>query len=275
MPLTELMNYFNDQLQLQARTNALPATGFYKAGKNYGARFGGLTFGSRFSTINKPQDGTIIGHAAELSVRSLTGREVTSEEVFHSLDSKEQIVHLDRLTRTLHSLNYLQHYDNSNTLLSLNVQPRHIIAVPTEHGKTFEGILSDCGLGPDRVLVRTQLRDTATLPHFRNALASYRERGYRTGIDVLQPCDLVLVEQLGHEPDFIFFDIPGASRIATPRRQGLQLHWLDPLHVHARAQRIIVGSEAALAGVDKDHFDGYLIPSRAAFQLHRISADQE
>lgn len=268
MPLTELMNYFNEQLQLQARTKSLPPTGFYKAGKTYGARFGGITFSSRFTVLQNPKNNTVIGHAAEFSARSQTGRIFTSKEIFQTLDSTDQIIHLDRLTRTLHSLNYLQRYDGNETLLCLNVQPRHIISVPTEHGKTFEGILSDCGLGPERVLVRTQLKDVATLPHFRQALTSYRDRGYKTGIDLQQPRDSVLFEQLALEPDFIFFEVPGAVRITTPKKQGLQLHWLDPLHQYRNARRIIVGTKAALQDLEVDQFDGSLVLSDDIIDSH-------
>ena len=51
MPLTELMNYFNDQLQTQARLRELPKTGFYKADNQYWARFGNLILGSQFAEI--------------------------------------------------------------------------------------------------------------------------------------------------------------------------------------------------------------------------------
>jgi hypothetical protein len=257
MPLTELMNYFNDQLQLQARTKSLPTTGFYKAGNSYGARFGGLTFSSRFNAIKKHNGrNDIIGHDADLLVRAVTGKEFSVHEVFQSLDNTDQIIQLDRLTRTLHSLNYLQGYDNK-ALLSLTVQPRHIIAVTAEHGKTFEAILSDCGLGPERVMLHTRLLDNATLPHFRSAFISYRSLGYKLGIDIVEPSDLVFLEQLALEPDFILFHLPGAASVATPRKHGLQLHWLDPLHLYRNAQRILVGPESVLREiVDTGSFDG-------------------
>lgn len=260
MPLTELMNYFNDQLQLQARTKSLPTTGFYKVGNAYGARFGSLTLRSRFSAIERHIGGStdVIGHDADLLVRAVTGREFTVSEVFQSLDNTDQIIHLDRLTRTLHSLNYLQRYDN-NALLSLTVQPRHIIGVSTDHGKTFEGILSDCGLGPERVLLHTRLLDNATLPHFRRAFISYHSRGYKIGIDIFEPSDLVLLEQLALEPDFILFHLPGAASIATPRQQGFQLHWLDPLHLYRNAKRILIASGSVQQSeAHADGYDGYV-----------------
>lgn len=263
MPLTELMHYFNDQLQAQAKNKSLPATGLYKAGSTYGARFGGLTFSSRFRAIRKVnnQDGNessqTIGHDSELIVRSVTGREFDIDDAFESLDNTDQIIHLDRLTRTLHSLNYLQQYDNKE-LLSLTVQPRHIVSVVSEHGKVFENILSDCGLGPERVLLRTRFLDAATLPHFHRAFLSYQSRGYKIGINIHESNSLSLLEQLGFAPDYIFLHIPGATTVASDPERGSPPHWLDPLHAYRSAKRVLVANGALLQSNKLENYDGYL-----------------
>ena len=259
MPLTELMNYFNDQLQLQTRTQSLPATGFYKAGNTYGARFGGLTFSSRFNPIEKRLGHSeLIGHDANLLVRAVTGREVSINDVFQSLDDKDQIIHLDRLTRTLHSLNYLQRYDN-NALLSLTVQPRHIVSVSAEHGKTFEGILGDCGLGPERVLLHTRLLNDQTLPHFRGAFLNYRARGYKIGIDILQPSDLLLLQQLNFDPDFILLHLLDSTSLATLDTHSLQWFQQGNPYPSRDVKRILVGSETRLPDkIGLDRFDGFV-----------------
>lgn len=203
MPLTELMNYFNDQLQHQARTKSLQQTGFFKANNSYWGRFGNLIIGSRFHQITSAKDDIIIGYTSESYVRSATGNLLNIDSIFNSLDSHDQIIHLDRLIRTLHSLNYLQQYENSGHLLALQVQPRHIVSVESEHGKTFEKILSDCGLGPEKVILHTRFLDTATLPHFYKALHNYRIRGYKIGIDLDQIPDLDLLIASQISPDFI------------------------------------------------------------------------
>lgn len=208
MPLTELMNYFNDQLQTQARTRSLPKTGFFKADNSYWGRFGNLMLGSRFQAINTFADDALIGHNSDLLVRSATGNSLDIDSIFNSLDSTDQIIHLDRLVRTLHSLNYLQQFDGRKDLLSLQVQSRHIISVVSDHGKAFEKILSDCGLGPERVLLHTRLLDIPTLPHFQQALASYRLRGYKIGVHLSKASDLDLLLMLGLTPDVIFADHP-------------------------------------------------------------------
>lgn len=250
MPLTELMHYFNDQLQIQARRLRLPATGFYKAGKAYGARFGSLTFTSRFYPINHPGQESISGFYSQLQVRSVTGKQFSADEVFQSLENTGQLVHLDRLTRTLHSLNYLQQYDNRD-LLALAVQPGHITGVAGDHGKTFEGILSDCGLGPDRVLLHTRLVDEASLAHFRQALLNYRSRGYHIDITLEKSEEVTLLEQLSLEPDVIFYRLPEANLIARAGRKNDRESTLS--------KRILIGDVQDLENNRSGEFDGIVI----------------
>lgn len=212
MPLTELMHYFNDQLQVQARTKLLPKTGFFKADNQYWGRFGNLILGSRFQGITSFDDEVLIGYNSELLVRSSTGNVLNIDSIFNSLDSNDQIVHLDRLVRTLHSLNYLQQHDGRKDTLSLQVQPRHIISVDSDHGKTFEKILSDCGLGSERVLLHTRLLDQQTLPHFFRALTSYRLRGYQIGIQLRDENDINLLLELGVSPDALLVNNPQVNQ---------------------------------------------------------------
>lgn len=213
MPLTELMNYFNDQLQSQARTKSLQKTGFFKADNSYWGRFGNLILGSKFQALQSFDEDRLLGYNSESVVRSATGNSLNINSIFNALDSTDQIIHLDRLVRTLNSLNYLQQFDGRKDLLSLQVQPRHITSVTSDHGKTFEKILSDCGLGPARVLLHTRLLDTATLPHFQQALSSYRQRGYKIGIHISEHEDYDLLLALGLTPDVIFADHPALTTL--------------------------------------------------------------
>lgn len=238
MPLTELMHYFNDQLQIQARTKALPKTGFFKADNQYWGRFGNLILGSRFQDIKPFSDNAVIGYNSELLVRSATGNILDIDSIFNSLDSTDQIIHLDRLVRTLHSLNYLQQHDGRKDLLSLQVQPRHIISVDSDHGKTFEKILSDCGLGPERVLLHTRLLDEQSLPHFLRALTSYRQRSYKIGVHLRSEQDIALLLKLGISPDVILVQHPAVSEWLAKNSLPLTLN---------ESQRVLVVDAA-----DKD-----------------------
>lgn len=258
MPLTELMNYFNDQLQTQARARALPKTGFYKADNVYWARFGSLILGTDFHAIQTWSDENVLGYEAELIVRASTGNILNIDSIFNSLDSNDQIVHLDRLVRTLHSLNYLQQFDGQDHLLSLQVQPRHIVSVNDDHGKIFESILSDCGLKPERVILHTRLLDQSTLGHFDKALSSYKKRGYKIGVSVTQARELMLLANLSLELDVIFVYDPVAEWLAKPQAANSDVAYLAPLELYS-GKRIVVSKNSDRIDSNSDFFDGYLI----------------
>jgi hypothetical protein len=258
MPLTELMNYFNDQLQTQVRTKSLPKTGFYKADNNYWARFGSLILGSEFQPIHAVREENVIGYEAELSVRASTGNLLNINSIFNSLDSNDQIVHLDRLVRTLHSLNYLQQFDGQDNLLSLQVQPRHIVSVNDDHGKAFEVILSDCGLRPDKVLLHTRLLDHATLKHFSKALSNYKSLGYKIGIRLTEVRSLSLLANLGVEPDVLFIHYPELEKALTPPVTNVIQAFIAPVELY-QAKRILVTTDTAVLNRIGSEVDGYLI----------------
>ncbi len=258
MPLTELMNYFNDQLQTQARTKSLPKTGFYKADNSYWARFGSLILGSEFHTIHALREDKVIGYEAELIVRASTGNLLNINSIFNSLDNNDQIVHLDRLVRTLHSLNYLQQFDGQDYLLSLQVQPRHIVSVNDDHGKVFEIILSDCGLKPDRVLLHTRLLDHATLKHFNKALSSYKNRGYKIGVRLTEARSLSLLANLGVEPDVLFIHYPELEYVLKPPIANATQAFIAPIELY-NAKRIVVTADTAVLNRVGNEVDGYLI----------------
>jgi hypothetical protein len=264
MPLTELMNYFNDQLQSQARTKSLPKTGFYKADNVYWVRFGSLILGSQFHEIRAITDDKVLAYDSELTVRASTGNLLNIDSIFNSLDSNDQIVHLDRLVRTLHSLNYLQQFDGQGHLLCLQVQPRHIVSVNDDHGKAFESILSDCGLKPERVLLHTRLLDQASLSHFQKALGNYRARGYKIGIRLTQGRELTLLANLGLAPDIVFVHYPPVP-LAT-YSNGIGKVQLKPVEFYS-GQRIVISSYANIREEVGSAFDGYLLS-------HYSEADQ-
>lgn len=207
MPLTELMNYFNDQLQIQTRLHSLPANGFFKLTNSFGARFGNLLINSHFKTIIYRNE-YLYGFYGDLTIRSATGNQLNIDDVFNSLDSKEQVIHLDRLSRTLLSMNFLQQHDQRQVKLFLPVHPRHIASITEDHGKTFELILTDCGLGPNRVVLYTSL-NLYTLnieidfTHFGNALTSYKKRGYTIAIEIKHTGDMDKLDKLNIEPDYV------------------------------------------------------------------------
>lgn len=267
MPLTVLMDYFNEQLQLNARTRSLPATGFYKASDMFGARFGSLTFGSHFFRIIGPDGKYVIGYDSETLVRSATGNELDINEVYGALDDPEHIIQLDRLVRTLHSLNYLQRFSD-NGILSLKVHPRHITSVGENYGKVFEAILSDCGLGPQRVLLHTRLLNHTSLPRFQQAFSDYRERGYQIGVDVRSREDLALLHSLELEPDVIFIHVVEAEPSVFDRSE-----WLPPvssLKIFSKSRHYLVTTDESSPHSQISEFDGSVVRIRHTANLVHV-----
>lgn len=249
MPLTELMHYFNDQLQQQAVAKPLPKTGFYFADNQYWARFGNQIFGNRFRTLHSAGDHSIMGYDSALWVRSALGNIISADEVFNALIDLDDVVYLDRITRTLQSLNYLQQFPQPKHQLSLAVQPRHILGVASGHGKTFEAILSDCGLATAKVLLHTRLVDRENLAHFRQAFLSYRAWGYQLGIEIHQPEDWQLLQLWNLKPDAIYI----ANPLAVPEPPQL----LKEFGEDVRLIRVLAGDEDPSI-VDANLYAAYL-----------------
>ena len=80
--------------------------------------------------------------------------------------------HLDRLCRTLHTLNYFAEVDESQ-LLFLNVEQRLLTSVPGDHGEVFKGILATFNLSPRRIVIvfpRTVTDDPGLLGRQRKTI---------------------------------------------------------------------------------------------------------
>ena len=91
--------------------------------------------------------------------------------------------HLDRLCRTLHTLNYFAEVDEGHCLY-LNIEHRLLASVPNEHGKVFEGILAKFNLSTKRIVIvfpRTAVTDPGLLGR---AARNYRACGYRVMVPI-------------------------------------------------------------------------------------------
>jgi EAL domain-containing protein (putative c-di-GMP-specific phosphodiesterase class I) len=98
----------------------------------------------------------------------------------------DELVFLDRLCRTVHALNFLlqsKASKNGGSDLYLNIHARHLLHVASAHGQTFEEILRRCGLAPAQVVLEIQESAIEDSHRLGDAVANYRERGYRIAID--------------------------------------------------------------------------------------------
>ncbi len=179
MPLTHLIETFNQRFITENQLNKPPFD--FRAGQVFG-RFGNLTFTSEFRQIRQLSSlDQIRGHDTAPLIFSPANLEGTPEGLVD--ESVPTIVSLDRLSRTVHMLNYLL-LDQDNGSLFLHVHPQHILTVKKDHGAYFEDIIRSCGLSIRRIVVSLTLstRQDANLPVLLDRLRNYRERGYAIAI---------------------------------------------------------------------------------------------
>lgn len=97
------------------------------------------------------------------------------------------VVNLDRLCRTVHMLNYLpQALDNS--VLFVEVNPRHVLSIKQNHGAYFEEVLGNCGLTPKQVAITVPFDHLSASYQLAlvQGLQNYRNRGYRVAVKLSQ-----------------------------------------------------------------------------------------
>ncbi|MFZ4655296.1 MAG: hypothetical protein ACOYLM_13175 [Methylococcaceae bacterium] len=178
MPLQHLIDSFNDRFIAENHLKNNPLR--YLDGKVHGV-FGQLTFGSDLRPVHyfsTPE--RLSGHdAAPVPFVTLAPGEKPS----FSEHQTPNIVSLDRLTRTVHMLNYLT-LNQEEGHLFLDVHPRHVLTVQQDHGAYFEDIIRRCGLPLRRIVISLAINRSHEhqMALLLERLRNYRDRGYSTAI---------------------------------------------------------------------------------------------
>ena len=188
MPLQNLVDYFNDRFGQEHRSSFRP---FILEEGTISALFGQIKISSVFSPIRlalKPVE--IIGHAAKLKVSTHDVQYLYSDEIENLLSNQshqagdfESIINFDRLSRTVHMLNYLPitHLQGS---LFVEVDPRHILGIKQDHGAYFEEVIGQCGLETKNVVIIMAV-NSHYARHYQElvtGLDNYRYRGYQIAL---------------------------------------------------------------------------------------------
>ena len=203
MPLTDLIRYFN-------AADSAEDSMLYADGERAAAWHMGLRLGSLFQPIVDLRQGRVVGHQATLLARYEDGSPVSSEAAYALCESAESLVHFDRLSRTLHALNFLAQQRYAGGYLQLAVHPRHLHAVQSQHGLVYEAILKRCGLAPADIVLDIDTEHIGDHAVFGQALSNYRQRGYRLALGPLS-ADTDLDGLLALRPNILKL-APGASR---------------------------------------------------------------
>lgn len=175
MPLTDLIRYFN------MADHDGDSTLYQEKGRA-AAWHRGMRLGSYFRPIIDLRDERIVGHQALLVANRADGSPVSSTDAYATCESANAVVHFDRLCRTLHALNFLAQRRYAGGYLQMAVHPRHVQAIPNQHGLVYEAILKRCGLAPQDIVLHIDSQSPGNAAGLGEALASYRLRGYRLAL---------------------------------------------------------------------------------------------
>lgn len=199
MAIDDLVGWFNREQQRQYGQQLDVGYPLRTSGHEVTGVYAGITLRSVFQAIFDTETGRLIGYEGLLRALTAQGSELSPAAVFSLPSSASEMVYLDRLCRIL-----LQEGEKQG-LLALNVHPRHVAAVSTGHGRTFEAVLHQCGLSPENVVLEISSRALHQPQHLIEAVHNYRQRGYRVALDnvrqIPEPDHLTALR-----PDWIKFD---------------------------------------------------------------------
>jgi len=211
MPLTDLIRYFNT-------ADSVGGSTLYPEGERAAAWCNGLRLGSLFQPIVDLREERIVGHRASLRAVRDDGTPIDGDAAYALCGDAAAVVHFDRLCRTLHALNFLAQRRHAGGYLQVSVHPRHLLAVPSQHGLVYEAILKRCGLAPEDIVFDIDLPapdDGAYLA----ALDNYRRRGYRLALRTLPAGTTAAL--LALRPEIIRLPAWSAEAAAQARAAGV------------------------------------------------------
>ena len=168
-------------------------------------RVAGSFYGAELTSVFQPvvdAERRVAGHAAYVRSHAAGGHdELSPWQVFALAAGDDALVRLDRLCRTVHAINYFASGE-PGWRLHLAVEHRLLLAVPTEHGRTFEGVLNGFGVATSRVVIELPQSAMADPALLGGVIANYRHRGY--AVSVRAVADAVAISALGYvRPDIV------------------------------------------------------------------------
>ena len=207
----------------------------------FNSTFLGVRLNSAFQPIYDIEAGDLFGHEALL--RPSLGGELSStpEFAFTYAEQAGKLVQFDRVSRTLHVLNFRQIYAEKG-LLFLNVHPKLLITV-NAHGKVFERILHSNSVPTDRVVIEIQESLIDQEKQLSEAIVNYRDKGYRIAIDKFGSSQSHIDRLWKFAPDFVKLDLNLIQKAEQNERVRKILPGLIKMIKDLGAKPIVTGIE--------------------------------
>jgi EAL domain-containing protein (putative c-di-GMP-specific phosphodiesterase class I) len=234
-----------EQLRLQLKESLRLDLDDYGLTEQFTGEFSSTYLGVQLNTAFQPiydsEAGDLFGHEALLRP-SLGGELVSTPEfAFTYAEQAGKLVEFDRVSRTLHVLNFRQIYAE-NGLLFLNVHPKLLISV-NEHGKVFERILHANLVPTDRVVIEIHEGLVEQDKQLTEAIDNYRDRGYRIAIDRFGSAQSHIDRLWKFSPDFVKLDLNLIQKAESNERVRKILPGLVKMIRDLGAQAVITGIE--------------------------------
>lgn len=216
-----------DRLQAYVRRLASngPADDFWvdESGAIAGS-FGAMPITSAFQSIHRLDDGSVVGAQALVRSTDDDGGAAASPWVqLAATLAADEIVALDRRSRTVHTLNFFRH-DGSPDTLFLSVHDRLLTAVADNHGRSFRRVLDTLAVPLSRIVIELPAETAADPTLLVNVVANYRLHGFRvaanfdTAVQLMAVLPLVRLDYLKVDAQrWSAFDAGGTARAALAR----------------------------------------------------------
>lgn len=264
MSLQQLVEHFNDNFEREHDCDFRPF--FLNDEHKVTGMFGVAHITSQFTPLHTVYDTVLIegGYAAQAIVSTDKMPPIKTAKINRLLEKTlnkpahvRSIVTFDRLSRTVNLLNYLELAGKDNFLIT-EVDPRHILSIPYNHGVYFEEIIRYTGLKTENVVISMTLTGVHQehYPQLLQGLKNYRERGYKIALNIghLISADKTIsfINQL--YPDFVIVTAPNDSYNSLNLNSSLMtaLHHLKELTSLSAAKTIfkdVTNAEQALCAV--------------------------
>lgn len=234
-----------EQLRLQLKEALLLDLDDYglveQSSGEFNSTFLGVRLNSAFQPIYDIEAGDLFGHEALL--RPSLGGELSStpEFAFTYAEQAGKLVQFDRVSRTLHVLNFRQIYAEKG-LLFLNVHPKLLITV-NAHGKVFERILHSNSVPTDRVVIEIQESLIDQEKQLSEAIVNYRDKGYRIAIDRFGSSQSHIDRLWKFAPDFVKLDLNLIQKAEQNERVRKILPGLIKMIKDLDAKPVVTGIE--------------------------------
>lgn len=243
--MTNITTNHLETLRLQLKEALLLDLDDYGLAEQSTGEFNSTFLGVRLNTAFQPiydiRAGDLFGHEALL--RPSLGGELSStpEFAFTYAEQAGKLVQFDRVSRTLHILNFRQIYAEKG-LLFLNVHPKLLTTV-NAHGKVFERILHSNSVPTDRVVIEIQESLIEQEKQVAEAILNYRDRGYHIAIDRFGRSQSHIDRLWKLTPDFVKLDLQLVQQAEQNDRVLKALPGLIKIIKDLGAQAIVTGVE--------------------------------